>query len=144
MKPRDGITTPVWYDAASTPDYPNPPGGTHRADCVVVGAGIAGLTTAYLLLKSGKSVTVLDEGPIASGQSGRTSAHLGSAIDDRFVEVEKLHGEEGSRLAYESHAAAIDTIERIAREESIDCDFKRLNAYLFPMPDDDPKELGQE
>jgi nitrite reductase/ring-hydroxylating ferredoxin subunit len=81
---------------------------------------------------------VLDEGDIGGGQTGRTSAHLASAIDDRFVEIEKLHGKTGAKLAYESHAAAIDAIERIAREENIGCEFARLDALLSSIPSDPP------
>ncbi|MDB5172142.1 MAG: puuB [Phycisphaerales bacterium] len=110
----------------------------------VVGAGIAGLTTAYLLAAEGLSVVVLDEGPIGSGQTGRTSAHLASAIDDRFFEIERLHGKERSRLAHESHAAAIDTIERICNEEKISCDFTRLDGFLSPGPSDPPDLLDRE
>jgi glycine/D-amino acid oxidase-like deaminating enzyme/nitrite reductase/ring-hydroxylating ferredoxin subunit len=144
MKSPDGATRPGWYEGISIPQYPQPPRGESRADVCVVGAGIAGLTTAYLLAGEGKKVVVLDEGPIGSGQTGRTSAHLASAIDDRFQEIERLLGLEASRVQYESHAAAIDRIERIARDERIDCDFKRLNAYLFPLPTDPPDILEKE
>src|SRR3954453_22480615 len=130
MKSPDGKTTPVWYDVTAVPDFPAPPPGTHTCDVCIVGAGIAGLTTAYLLRQTGKSVVVLDEGPIASGQTGRTSAHLASAIDDRFTEIERHHGRDGSRLAYESHAAAIDKIEQISRDENIDLHIPRLTAHL--------------
>jgi glycine/D-amino acid oxidase-like deaminating enzyme/nitrite reductase/ring-hydroxylating ferredoxin subunit len=102
-----------------------------QADVCVVGAGIAGLTTAYLLVCEGKSVILLDDGPIAGGQTERTSAHLSNAIDDRFSELENIHGAEVSRLAAESHAAAIDQIETIANEEGIDCEFARVDGYLF-------------
>src|SRR5947209_2506199 len=144
MKSADGKTKPAWYDIVSVPAYPSPPAGTHACDVCIVGAGIAGLTTAYLLAKAGKSVVVLDEGPIASGQTGRTRAHLASEIDGRYIEIGRLHGEANAKIAYESHAAAIDLIERIARDEQIDCDFRRLDAYLFPLPSDPPDLLGRE
>src|SRR5947209_426186 len=83
MKSPDGVTVPTWKDAAAPPRHPPPTDGL-RADVVVVGAGIAGLSCAYLLAREGKSVVVLDDGPVAAGQSERTSAHLASAIDDRF------------------------------------------------------------
>lgn len=102
-----------------------------QADVCVVGAGIAGLTTAYLLAQEGKSVAVLEAGSIGSGESGRTTAHLSCAIDDRFVEIERLHGPEGARISAASHREAIDAIERIVRQEAIDCDFERLDGYLF-------------
>ena len=97
----------------------------------VIGAGIAGLTTAYLLAREGKSVVVLDDGPIGGGMTARTTAHLTNALDDRFYELERLFGEEGSRLAAQSHTVAIDRVEAIVREEKIDCEFERLDGYLF-------------
>jgi glycine/D-amino acid oxidase-like deaminating enzyme/nitrite reductase/ring-hydroxylating ferredoxin subunit len=144
MKSPDGQTKPAWYETAKLPTYPEVPPGQTLTDICIVGAGIAGLTTAYLLAKTGKSVVILDQGPIASGQTGRTSAHLASAIDDRFIEIEKIHGREGSQLAYQSHAAAIDLIEKIAHDEKIDCDFHRLNGFLFALPEDPPDLLDQE
>jgi glycine/D-amino acid oxidase-like deaminating enzyme/nitrite reductase/ring-hydroxylating ferredoxin subunit len=96
------------------------------ADVCIVGAGIAGLTTAYLLAKEGKRVIVVDDGPTAGGETCRTTAHLVSAVDDRFYHLERLHGEAGARLAAQSHAAAIDWIERTVQEENIDCDFMGL------------------
>ncbi len=107
-----------------------------RADVCVVGAGIAGMTTAYLLAREGQSVVVLDDGPVGGGQTCMTTAHLSNAIDDRFQEVERVHGQEGSRLAADSHGAAIDRIEAIIRQEMIDCDFTRLDGYLIAAAGD--------
>src|SRR5687768_11173022 len=105
----------------STADIPAQPTLTRdvRVDVCVIGAGIAGLSTAYLLSREGKTVAVLDDGRIASGQTQRTTAHLSNAIDDRFVEIEKIHGEAGARLAAESHTAAINRIEEIVRLEKL-------------------------
>jgi glycine/D-amino acid oxidase-like deaminating enzyme/nitrite reductase/ring-hydroxylating ferredoxin subunit len=102
-----------------------------QTDVCVVGGGIAGLTTAYLLLRAGRSVVVLDARHPVAGETERTTAHLASAIDDRFYNLERWHGAEGARLAAESHAAAIATIGRIVKEENIGCDFQRLDGYLF-------------
>ncbi len=92
----------VWMDTAEVPLESQL---TERisADVCIVGAGIAGMTTAYLLAKEGKSVVVLDDGPIGGGMTQRTTAHLVNALDDRYFELERLHGEEGARLAAESH-----------------------------------------
>jgi glycine/D-amino acid oxidase-like deaminating enzyme/nitrite reductase/ring-hydroxylating ferredoxin subunit len=130
MHSDSGYTQSVWMDTAEVPEYPALMEDT-RADVCVVGAGIAGLTTAYLIARSGKSVVVLDDGPVAGGETGRTTAHLTNAFDDRYYEVERLHGEEKARLTLESHTAAIDTIENIVRSEAIDCDFRRLDGWLF-------------
>lgn len=105
-----------------------------RVEVCIVGAGIAGLTTAYLCAREGRSVAVLEDGEVAGGESSRTTAHLASAQDDRFFELERLHGPEGARLTAQSHAAAIDRIEAIVAAESIDCEFERLDGYLFLAP----------
>lgn len=113
-------------------------------DVCVVGAGIAGLSTAYELAREGKSVVVLDDGPIGGGMSGRTTAHLSNAVDDRYYEIERLHGERGSRYVAESHTAAIDAIETNATQEQIDCDFVRLDGYLFLPPGERERLLERE
>lgn len=139
----DGKTDSIWTKRSSLQGFP-PLQSDAVVDVCVVGAGIAGLTTAYLLLKQNKTVMILNEKPIGDGQTGRTSAHLASAIDDRFYELYKEHGEDVTRLAYQSHAAAIDKIEAIARDEKIECDFARVDGFLFLSQDDDPKNLDRE
>jgi glycine/D-amino acid oxidase-like deaminating enzyme/nitrite reductase/ring-hydroxylating ferredoxin subunit len=115
-----------------------------RTDVCIIGAGIAGLTTAYLLAKEGRSVVVLDDGAIGGGMTGRTTAHLTNAFDDRYVEMEKLHGAEGARLIAESHTAAIDKVEALAREEHIECGFERLDGFLFVPPGESTDVLNDE
>src|SRR5437016_12395834 len=119
-------------------------GAKEQAQVIIVGAGIAGLTTAYLLGRAGKSVIVLDDGPIVSGETERTTAHLMTALDDRYFDLERLHGEKGARLAAESHSAAINRIEQIVWKEHIDCDFERLNGYLFMPPGESTGILDRE
>jgi len=133
----------LWMATTTVPAF-GPLTEDARADVCVVGAGIAGLTTAYLLARQGKSVIVLDDGPVAGGQTQRTTAHLSNAIDDRYFEIERLHGEGGARLAADSHTAAIDRIGAVVREEQIACDFERLDGYLFLPPGGDPEVLDRE
>lgn len=115
-----------------------------NVDICIVGAGIAGLTTAYLLQKEGRQVTLLDANGVGFGETGNTTAHLASAIDERFTELEKLFGEKGARLAANSHREAIDRIESICREEAIDCSFERLDAYLFAARESDADWIDRE
>jgi glycine/D-amino acid oxidase-like deaminating enzyme/nitrite reductase/ring-hydroxylating ferredoxin subunit len=115
-----------------------------QADVCVIGGGIAGLTTAYLLTKAGKSVALLEDGRLASGMTQVTSAHLSNQIDDRIAELETWHGRDGARQAVESHGAAIDFIEATAKQHQIDCDFVRVDGYLFLAPGDLSKILKQE
>lgn len=136
-------TISSWMATAKVPSRPSLKENI-KADVCVVGAGIAGMTTAYLLASEAKTVVVLDDGPIGGGMTGRTTAHLVNALDDRYFELERLHGEHGARLAAESHTAAIDLIERIVTREAIDCDFSRLDGYLFVPPGDSKKILDDE
>jgi glycine/D-amino acid oxidase-like deaminating enzyme/nitrite reductase/ring-hydroxylating ferredoxin subunit len=136
-------TTSAWLDTATLPPS-KPLEHDMQTDVCIVGAGIAGLSTAYLLAREGKRVVVLEGGAIGSGQTGRTTAHLSNAIDDRYVEIEKIHGEEGARLAAESHTGAIDRIEAIIEEEAIDCDFFRVDGYLFSPPGESASLLDDE
>lgn len=136
-------STSLWMATITVPPEPTLTNDAH-ADVCVVGAGIAGLTTAYLLARQGKGVMVLDDGPIAGGQTQRTTAHLSNAIDDRYYEIERLHGLDGARLAAASHTAAIDRIEAIVRDEQIACDFERLDGYLFLPPGESREVLDRE
>jgi glycine/D-amino acid oxidase-like deaminating enzyme/nitrite reductase/ring-hydroxylating ferredoxin subunit len=134
MKSDEGQSVSIW-EATGEIQEPGSLNTDLQTDVCIVGAGISGLTTAYMLAKAGRKVVVVDDGIITGGETCRTTAHLSNAIDDRYYELEKLHGEEKSRLAAESHTAAIDKIEEISRLEGIDCDFSRVNGFLFPAPD---------
>jgi len=115
-----------------------------EVDVAIVGAGIAGVSAAYLLTREGRSVLLLDDGPVGGGMTSVTTAHLANALDDRYLRLEKLRGEDGARRAAESHTAAIECIERNVAAEGIDCDFVRLDGYLFPLPGEDPDLLRRE
>jgi glycine/D-amino acid oxidase-like deaminating enzyme/nitrite reductase/ring-hydroxylating ferredoxin subunit len=116
----------------------------HDCDTVVVGAGIAGISTAYELASRGQKVVLIDRSKIASGITARTTAHLAPLCDDLTSEMMKLRSEEECKGFYESQAAAIDRIEEIVKAEKIDCDFRRLDGYLFQAPDTDVKMIDDE
>ena len=134
----DGTTTPIWQvgpDAADGSAVDMPPlEGDLSCDVCVIGAGMAGLTTAYLLAKAGKDVVVLDDNAPAGGESIRTTGHLNSYIDDGLSEVEKVHGEAKMKLAVRSHGDAIDLIEQICRDLGVDAHFERRDEVLFVAP----------
>jgi glycine/D-amino acid oxidase-like deaminating enzyme/nitrite reductase/ring-hydroxylating ferredoxin subunit len=136
-------STSLWMSTAKVSEAPALT-QDERADVVVVGAGIAGLSAAYELAKAGKSVVVLDRGPLGGGMTARTSAHLASEFDDFYHEHIRLRGVDEARGYYASQAAAIDRIEEIQRSEGIDCDFRRLDGFLLAAPGTDPKLLERE
>lgn len=115
-----------------------------HADVVIVGGGLAGVSVAYCLSQQGKKVVLVEDGLIGSGETGRTTAHLVSALDDRYYELEKIFGPEETRLIAESQQAAINFIEATVQKENIDCDFKRVSGYLFLHPSDNAETLQKE
>jgi glycine/D-amino acid oxidase-like deaminating enzyme/nitrite reductase/ring-hydroxylating ferredoxin subunit len=136
-------STSLWLDTADTVAT-EPLARDATADVCVVGAGIAGLTTAYLLAREGRTVIVIDAGHVGHGQTAVTTAHLSYVIDDTFKEMLRLHGPDGARLARDSHARAIDRIETICNEEHIDCRFERLDGFLFLGRNGKVEELDEE
>ena len=133
----------MWAATATMPPYA-PLKKSLRVDVCIVGGGVSGLTTAYLLVEAGKSVAVIDDSRLAGGMTEVTTAHLSTALDKRYVDLEGLHGEDGAQKAAESHQAAIDRIEAIVVKEKIDCDFERLDGYLFLPPHESEDLLDQE
>lgn len=115
-----------------------------RADVIVVGGGIAGLSVAYEVAARGRSVVVVDSGAIATGMTARTTAHLASAFDDFYAEVIETRGLAAARILYQSLAASIDRAETIQREEGIACDFARLDGFLMQAPDTPDSRLDEE
>src|ERR1700741_3917146 len=143
MHSDSGHTTSVWMGTTEVPQF-QPLTQDLRTNVCVIGAGIAGMTTAYLLARAGRAVVVIDDGPIGGGETSRTTAHLTAALDDRYYNIERLHGEEGARIAAESHMSAIHRIESIASMEDIDCEFERVEGYLFLGGKETRKDLERE
>jgi glycine/D-amino acid oxidase-like deaminating enzyme/nitrite reductase/ring-hydroxylating ferredoxin subunit len=134
----------LWRDTTQPRHYP-PLSTDVAVDVCVIGAGISGITSAYLLSKAGRSVALLDAGtPGGGGQTAMTTAHLTAVIDDRYTEMIRLHGPDGAALVCDSHQSAIALIERACREERIDAGFQRLSGYLFLGPEHDPTLLETE
>lgn len=118
--------------------------GMRECDVAVIGSGIAGISTAYELCQRGKSVMVIDRGRICGGMTSRTSAHLAPLCDDLVSEMTKIKGYEATKLFCDSQAAAVDRIEQIQKKENIDCDFRRLDGYLFQGRDMPADTIDQE
>jgi glycine/D-amino acid oxidase-like deaminating enzyme/nitrite reductase/ring-hydroxylating ferredoxin subunit len=128
-------TSSVWaFDSPSLSGAPL--GGNVKYDVCVIGGGIAGLSTAYTLAFDGKSVVVLEaQSGLVKGETEHTTAHLAWVLDDRFARISSIRGDDVARAAAHSHRDAIATIEQIATTEKIDCDFRRVDGFLFPGMD---------
>ena len=143
MNPIGQETVPFWQDHHHLPKYPSLE-KSQKFDVCIIGAGIAGLSAAYHLTKSGKRVAVLEDGAVAGGQTIRTTGHLTNTLDDRYFNIESYFGMEGSQLAAESHQGAIEFVASLVKKYDIHCHFKYLDAYLFVPPGESLKVLEQE
>ena len=138
----NGSSLPLWLITGPMQSYPSLTGSV-QADVCVIGGGIAGLTTTYLLTKAGKRVVLLEAGELASGESGRTTAHW-MPTDDRYFEIERSFGAQAATLVARSFQQATDLAESVVREEAISCAFKRLDGYLYCLPGQDRAVLDKE
>jgi glycine/D-amino acid oxidase-like deaminating enzyme/nitrite reductase/ring-hydroxylating ferredoxin subunit len=122
-------TTPYWADLAPFPRFPKLQ-RDERVDVLVIGGGITGLTTAYLLAAAGRSVALLERERCAQADTGHTSAHLTMVTDKSLTELVKDFGREQAQAIWDGGLAAISQIEAITRDEQIGCGFDWVAGYL--------------
>lgn len=113
-------------------------------EVVVVGGGLAGTLTAYLLAKAGKKVVLLEEKNIASSTTAYTTAWLNAVIDTELADLIDMYGEGGASKIWTSGMEAIDLIEKIAQEENIECEFKRVSHFQYAQNENELKNLKKE
>jgi len=124
-----GALSSYWIDSAPSKPTTTSLTSDILVDTCVIGAGIAGLTTAYLLSKQGQKVALLEGREICSGETGRTTGYLTWVIDDGISKIESYFGKDGAKLHVNSHRDAVDIIERIVKDEGIECEFRRVPTY---------------
>jgi glycine/D-amino acid oxidase-like deaminating enzyme/nitrite reductase/ring-hydroxylating ferredoxin subunit len=122
-------TTPYWFPTAKIQRFP---ALKHDAevDVLVVGAGLTGVTTAYLLKQAGLRVALIERERIAMVDTGHTTAHLTCVTDLRLHELVKNFGRDHAQALWDAGTAAIDQIEKLIATEEIDCEFTRVPGYL--------------
>ncbi|OGB23595.1 MAG: oxidoreductase [Burkholderiales bacterium RIFCSPLOWO2_02_FULL_57_36] len=135
-------STSVWMATADLPQFPSLQGDIDTSICVI-GGGIAGVTAAYLLSREGKAVVLIDAINVGAGETGRTTAHF-FPPDNRYFEIENSFGAENARLVGDSFHRATNLVESIARDENIDCEFERLDGYLFSLTEKEYPDLDKE
>ncbi|KAI5803742.1 gamma-glutamylputrescine oxidoreductase [Geopyxis carbonaria] len=147
-----GHTAPVWLSTEPYSNFPTfpklstdiPAGTEKRPDVCIVGGGIAGISVAYEAVQRGLSVVMIEAREILSGESGRTSAHLASSLDDRYYELIKTFGEEGARKAFDSHQYALERIGEIAAAEGIECEYRQLPGKVIVSKSETAAEYDKE
>lgn len=126
-----GENDPVWVHLLPYSEYPQFPTLTDdlTTDVCVIGSGIAGVSIAYELVSRGVRVVMLEARSVVAGESGRTSGHLTSALDDGYTEIKKKHGHKGAKIAADSHSWALNRVGEISKKLGIECEYRHLPAY---------------
>jgi glycine/D-amino acid oxidase-like deaminating enzyme len=114
-----------WLDTSEpfVSNSPELPGG--RCDVVVVGGGITGTAAALALTKKGARVIVCEAGTVGQAASGRNGGMCNNGFAQDYASLSQRIGTELANRLYLAFDAGVDTVERLVREESIDCDFVR-------------------
>jgi glycine/D-amino acid oxidase-like deaminating enzyme/nitrite reductase/ring-hydroxylating ferredoxin subunit len=132
-------TSSFWYEDVGLEQRPELMEDA-RCDLVVIGSGIAGLSTAYEAARWGWTVIVIDRAETIGGvMTPRTTAHLATELDDYYAYLIKVRSEADARTYHESQVAAVNRIETICADERIDADFSRLDGFLIPA---EPAHMG--
>lgn len=138
-----GKPVSYWLDSTPQTNYPSAINNL-SVDVAVIGAGIAGLTAAYLLKKAGKTVAVIEAEKVGAGVSGHTTAKVTSLHQLIYADLIKEIGEEKARLYGESNEAAVKFVARTIEAEGIDCDFSHQNTYTFADTPDKLEKIKAE
>ncbi len=133
---------PYWHDSSQMPRFP-PLERDLRVDVGIVGAGITGLTAAYLLKRAGKKVAVIDRDRIGGVDTGHTTAHLTCVTDRDLTGLVDDFGRDHARAVWDAGLAAMAEIDTIVESESIDCHWAWVPGYKFAALDGDPQREAE-
>lgn len=122
---------PSLWVATTPPGEPSPLPGDARADVIVIGAGITGLSTARLLVEEGASVVVVDAGPLCAGATGYTTAKVSSLHGLTYAQLVERFDEDRARLYGEANEAAVAEVARLVETDAIDCAWERRPHVVY-------------
>lgn len=139
------LTPPQSFWISSTPKT-NYPGLSDdlKVDVAIIGGGMVGITTAYLLTKEGLKVSVLEADRILLGTTAHTTAKLTSQHGLIYAQVKRQMGAEKARQYAQANETAIKFVADLVAEKTIDCDFSWQSAYVYTQSDDYIQKLQDE
>ena len=108
---------------------------SNHYDVIVVGAGMAGILSAYYLQKEGKTVLILESNEVGSGQTEKTTAKMTSQHGLKYAKLKRSVGMRKAKLYAQANEKAIDMYEQLIQEEEIACEFKRVPACIYTKKD---------
>ncbi len=133
----------VWKKTAEIPSREKLKENIHTK-AVVIGAGMTGILTAYMLQEQGVETVVLEAGRIAGGQTCNTTAKITSQHNLIYAYLMEKFGEEKAAMYAHANQQAIEDYARIIEKEKIACDFQRKPAYLYSREKERIEELENE
>ncbi|MDT3402232.1 FAD-dependent oxidoreductase [Mucilaginibacter terrae] len=136
---RDGKQVSPWQHTSKIPVIHHHENMVY--DCLIVGAGITGITAALKLQLAGKTTLVAEAFTIGYGTTGGTSAHINTFADTTYTEAESAFGKEGARQFAHAVNEGLNLIRKNVEEYRIDCDFKILPGYLYAEDEEQVKQL---
>ncbi len=113
-------------------------------DILIIGGGMTGLSTAYQLINKGLNIAVVERNRIGMGITSRSTAKITYLQENIYSKLKKYHNEEVSKKYLDSQLEAIDTIKRIIQDNKIDCDFYKVDSYLFTEDKEKIKDVKEE
>ncbi|WP_343208107.1 FAD-dependent oxidoreductase [Anaerolentibacter hominis] len=126
----------IWEQETILPPRKALPGDV-TVQAAVIGAGMAGILTAWFLQQKGVEVIVLEGSRIASGQTCKTTAKITSQHGVVLRDLVKRYGEEKAALYAAANERAIAEYRRIITENHIACDFTECPSYLYSLEDEE-------
>ncbi|CFX00568.1 FAD dependent oxidoreductase [Syntrophomonas zehnderi OL-4] len=114
------------------------------ADVAIVGGGLVGITSAYLLTKAGLKVALLEADRILHGTTGHTTAKITSQHSLIYARLKKEIGTEKAGLYAQANESALHMIADLVKEKQIDCDFERQSAYVYTSSPEYIKQIEEE
>lgn len=142
---RDSKTNSIWQETAGTPAHHQERAFSPNQvyDCLIIGAGITGITTALLLQQAGKQCIIAEATSAGFGTTGGTSAHLNTFFDATYPEIESDFGEDAAKLVAQGGKEAMELINSFAKELKIDCDLEFKDAWLYAESEKESEKLKQ-
>ena len=134
---------PYWRDLIGLPEFPCLDKDIH-VDAVIVGGGITGITSAYLLANEGLKVAVLEAGKLLNGTTGHTTAKITAQHDLIYDEFTHHFGKNKTRLYYEANMEALNFIKKTVDQHQINCDFNTQDAYLYATTNEYASKIEKE
>ena len=113
-------------------------------DILIIGGGIAGMSTAYFLMNQNKKVTIIDKSYIGMGITSKTTAKLNYLQGTIYQKLEKNFNRKISKMYLDSQKEAIELINKIVKKEKIDCDLVKCNSFIFTKDKNNIKKIDKE